>query len=129
MTRQGLGYHAQLLDMRMRLHQEILHLVGLLILEPEQTLQHIDQRGRIAALTQCPKVLVVASSPIITQLNSILLLFCQAFLALGQSSRSIKFHTHTPRQQVYIIEGRGNLTVEESPRYIEAGHNVYSGNQ
>src|SRR6266566_306592 len=67
MTCQGLGHYAQLLDMRMRLHQEILYLVGLLILQPEQTLQHINQRCRVAALAQCPKVLVIASSAIITQ--------------------------------------------------------------
>src|SRR6266496_6400244 len=106
--------------MRMRLQQEILHLVGLLILQPEQTLQHIDQRRRVAALAQRSKVLVIASCAIITQLDGILLLLCQGFLALGQSSWPIKFHAYTTRQQVYIIEGRGTLAVEESPRYIEA---------
>src|SRR6266496_4417699 len=113
--------------MRMRLHQEILHLIGLLILQPEQTLQRVDQRRRVAALAQCSKVLIIASSAIVAQLDGILLLLCQAFLALGQSSRPIKFHTHTTRQQVDIIKGRCNLAVEESSRYIEAGHSVYSG--
>src|SRR6266487_3397656 len=115
--------------MRMRLQQEILYLIGLLILEPEQALQHIDQQCRVAALAQHSKVLVIASSAIITQLNSVLLLLCQALLALGQSSWPVKFHAHTTRQQVYIIKGRSNLAVEESSCYIEAGHNVYSGNQ
>src|SRR6266567_2929660 len=113
--------------MRVRLHQEILYLIGLLILEPEQTLQHIDQWCSVAAFAQYSKVLVIASSAIITQLNGILLLLCQPLLTLGQSSRPIKFHAHAPRQQVHIIKRRGNLAVEESSRYIEAGHGVYSG--
>src|SRR5438874_1673535 len=83
MTCQGLGHYTQLLDMRMRLHQEILYLVGLLILQPEQTLQHINQRCRVAALTQRSKVFVIASTAIVAQLDGILLLLCQTLLALG----------------------------------------------
>src|SRR6266568_2714269 len=113
--------------MRVRLHQEILYLIGLLILEPEQTLQHIDQWCSVAAFTQYSKVLVIAPGTIITQLNGILLLLCQSLLTLGQPSRPIKFYAHAPPQQVYIIKGRRNLAVEESSRYIEAGHSIYSG--
>src|SRR6266566_1754026 len=113
--------------MRVRLHQEILYLIGLLILEPEQTLQHIDQWCSVAAFAQYSKVLVMAPSAIITQLNGILLLLCQPLLTLGQPSRPIKFHTHAPRQQVYIIKRCRNLAIEESSRYIEAGHSIYSG--
>src|SRR6266568_4845553 len=113
--------------MRVRLHQEILYLIGLLILEPEQTLQHIDQWCSVAAFAQYSKVLVIAPSAIITQLNGILLLLCQPLLTLGQPSRPIKFYAHAPRQQVYIIKGCRNLAIEESSRYIEAGHSIYSG--
>src|SRR5579863_3935758 len=112
--------------MWVRLHQEILYLIGLLILQPEQTLQHVNQRCRVATLAQCSKALFIASSAIIAQLNGIFLFLCQPLLTLGQPSRPIEFYTHTPRQQVHIIKRRGNLAVEESSCYIEAGHGVYS---
>src|SRR5436309_483574 len=46
MTCQCLSYHAQLLDMRVRFHQEVLHFIGLLFLEPEQAMQDINEWRR-----------------------------------------------------------------------------------
>src|SRR6266567_1691952 len=74
MTRQGLGHHMQLLDMWMRFHQEVLHFTGLLFLEPEQALQNIDERCCVTAYTELAKVLIIASTAVVAQLDGILFL-------------------------------------------------------
>src|SRR5438876_558060 len=57
MTRQGQGYHAQLLYVWMRFHQEIWHFIRFLFLEPEQSLQDIDERRGIATVAESTKIL------------------------------------------------------------------------
>src|SRR6266571_9124040 len=64
MTCQCLGYHAQLLQMWMCFHQEVLHFIGSFFLEPKQALYDIDEWCRIVACTEHAKVLVVASAAI-----------------------------------------------------------------
>src|SRR5438067_8042356 len=98
MARQGLGHHTQLLDVRVRFHQEVLHFIGSFFLEPKQVLQDINEGRRIAAHTEQAKVFIIASAAIVSQLDGILFLLHQSFLALHKATRPIEFNAHTACQ-------------------------------